>query len=185
MIKTITEYQELAKRTCNDLGNYPDNYMHMKLGVITEIGELLDVFKKHIGYKKPIDVVNVGEEICDILFYVCNRLTFNTQQVSEMHLNTFYEGLKGEINTIDDVINLCLEILDTEVISNNKTPRFIVVIPEYKIAAFRRIAEYFELDFMQILTNNIDKLKVRYPDKFDTDKAINRNLDRERIELEK
>ena len=36
-----------------------------------------------------------------------------------------------------------------------------------------------------ILETNINKLKVRYPEKFSEDKAINRNLDAERKELEK
>jgi hypothetical protein len=35
-----------------------------------------------------------------------------------------------------------------------------------------------ELD--DLLHANLDKLKLRYPDKFDTDKAINRNLEAER-----
>lgn len=36
-----------------------------------------------------------------------------------------------------------------------------------------------------ILENNINKLKVRYPDKFTENNALNRNLEEERKELEK
>jgi hypothetical protein len=35
------------------------------------------------------------------------------------------------------------------------------------------------------MQNNIDKLKVRYPDGWDEEKALNRNTDAERKELEK
>jgi hypothetical protein len=35
------------------------------------------------------------------------------------------------------------------------------------------------------LENNIAKLKIRFPDKFDAEKAINRDLASERAELEK
>jgi hypothetical protein len=35
------------------------------------------------------------------------------------------------------------------------------------------------------LENNIAKLKVRFLHKFDTEKAINRDLESERVELEK
>jgi hypothetical protein len=45
--------------------------------------------------------------------------------------------------------------------------------------------EYADLDFWQILTNNIEKLKVRFPEKFNQDKALNRDLDSERKKLEK
>ena len=35
-----------------------------------------------------------------------------------------------------------------------------------------------------MLQRNIDKLKARYPDKFSQEKALNRNLDKERDILE-
>jgi hypothetical protein len=34
------------------------------------------------------------------------------------------------------------------------------------------LSTYLNFDFYQSLTNNINKLMVRYPEKFDTDKAI-------------
>ncbi len=40
------------------------------------------------------------------------------------------------------------------------------------------------LDFYKLLENNINKLKIRYPDKFDTAKALNRDLESERKKLE-
>ncbi|HBD95843.1 MAG TPA: hypothetical protein DC057_16865 [Spirochaetia bacterium] len=39
-------------------------------------------------------------------------------------------------------------------------------------------------DLEEILEKNIEKLKARYPEKFDSDKAINRNLSKERDILE-
>jgi NTP pyrophosphatase (non-canonical NTP hydrolase) len=42
-----------------------------------------------------------------------------------------------------------------------------------------------DLDFSRILQNNIDKLMIRYPEKFDQAKALDRDLDSERKELEK
>jgi hypothetical protein len=46
------------------------------------------------------------------------------------------------------------------------------------------VSFYLDFDFYQSLTNNINKLMVRYPEKFDTDKAINRDLETERKRLE-
>jgi NTP pyrophosphatase (non-canonical NTP hydrolase) len=40
------------------------------------------------------------------------------------------------------------------------------------------------LDFENILDKNIEKLKIRYPEKFTEEKALNRNLDAERTKLE-
>ncbi len=120
----LHQYQEAASRTCNSLEGKKldpgtlDNY-HMIFGMETEVGELMDVFKRNLAYHKPIDWVNVSEELADILWYVVNFARLNN------------------------------------------------------------------IDLEKAMQNNIDKLKIRYPDKFTADNALNRNLDEERKELEK
>ena len=44
--------------------------LHMIMGVAGEVGELLDAIKKSIFYRKPLDAVNVVEELGDIEFYL-------------------------------------------------------------------------------------------------------------------
>lgn len=44
--------------------------LHAALGVAGEAGELVDAIKKHVFYKRPLDVNNVIEECGDILFYI-------------------------------------------------------------------------------------------------------------------
>jgi NTP pyrophosphatase (non-canonical NTP hydrolase) len=121
------EYFNEASRTCPSLGtevlggrdiNTIDN-IHMVLGMQTEVAELSDVFKKHLAYNKPIDWVNVEEEVADAMWYIANFCRINN------------------------------------------------------------------INFEKILQNNIDKLRKRFPDKFSEEQAINRNVDVERIELEK
>jgi len=111
-------YQEEAERTTARLEPAILNNLHYTMGLATEVGELLDVFKKHIAYGKPIDWVNVQEECGDFLWYFFNFLRING------------------------------------------------------------------FDFEEILQKNIDKLYVRYPEKFDADKANNRDLLHERKILE-
>lgn len=115
-------YQEESKRTCpklsDNLREGLSDELHMVMGISTEAGELLDAYKKHFAYGKELDVVNVGEEIADIMWYVSNLCR-----------------IKG--------INL-----------------------------------------EEMLQRNIDKLKARYPNKFSQEKALNRNLDKERDILE-
>lgn len=116
------KHMEESKRTFPELDDELRkglaNEMHMVMGIATESGELLDAYKKHFAYGKELDVVNVGEEIADIMWYVHN---------------------------------LC---------------------------------RILELDMSDMLQKNIDKLKARYPEKFDKDKALNRDLIKEREILE-
>lgn len=115
----LKQYQIHAARTFLSKGDTEKDIMHCLIGMQTDLGELSDPFKKGIFYGKDIDLVNVGEELGDLLWYVAN---------------------------------LC------------------------------RITG---IDLEQQLIKNINKLKVRFPEKFTEQNAIVRNLEAERIELEK
>lgn len=92
--------------------------LHGVIGLCTESGELLDALKKTLFYNKPLDVVNVKEELGDLLWYIAI-------------------------------------IMDS-------------------------IGTNFDTECGRV----IDKLKSRYPAKFETQLAENRNLDDERRVLE-
>lgn len=119
---TLSEYQQTAARTCPTLNEKDDHLtdnLHMVLGMVTEVGELADVFKKDMAYGKPIDWVNIGEEVADVMWYLVNFCRIN------------------------------------------------------------------QIDLQAELAKNIAKLKVRFPDKFSGEAAINRDVAAERIELER
>lgn len=189
-IKTILEYQGLAARTCPNLPGEHENERHMNLGVITEIGEVLDIFKKNLAYGKAIDVVNLGEELADISWYIVNKCRFQ-----EIPLEDAFNLVKAEVKELLDTQmfneqGLSKE-LKTEALMHPLLQAYcgptdsIFNAPIVQLAILANIAEWYELDFFQLLTNNIDKLKVRYPEKFTEEAALNRDLGAERVELEK
>jgi NTP pyrophosphatase (non-canonical NTP hydrolase) len=68
----IQTYQFKATRTLAEIdGNILDD-LHMVIGMQTEVAEIADVYKKHIAYKKPIDYVNIKEELGDAMWYIAN-----------------------------------------------------------------------------------------------------------------
>lgn len=52
------------------LSDFQVELLHMAVGISGEAGELLDAIKKHIYYDKPLDYVNVVEELGDLEFYM-------------------------------------------------------------------------------------------------------------------
>ncbi len=44
--------------------------IHASFGLAGEVGELVDAVKKHFAYNKPLDIVNIREELGDIEFYL-------------------------------------------------------------------------------------------------------------------
>lgn len=189
-IQTILEYQELAARTCPNLTGEHENERHMNLGVMTEIGEALDIFKKLLAYNKPMDVVNLGEELADISWYIVNKcrlfnvlLTEEFEKVVEEVATLEKEQLFSEKGLSKEVKS---EALLTAILTTYLTPvENFFAAPIVQLAIFSHIASWYDLDYFQCLTNNIDKLKVRYPEKFTEEAAQNRDLEAERTELEK
>ncbi len=118
----LENYKEESARTFayrqEPLNEETTDMLHCAIGCSTEAGELLDAFKKHIFYGKPLDKINVGEEIADMMWYISN------------------------------------------------------------------LARLSGLDVEMLLQSNINKLRVRFPDKFTEENAENRDLDAERKALE-
>lgn len=83
---TPSEYiKNTAATDHDDLGAYQMSarcmdsarMLHYVLGVGTEAGELQDAVKRWVAYNKPLDVVNVKEELGDLLWYmarICDEL---------------------------------------------------------------------------------------------------------------
>jgi hypothetical protein len=182
-ITSLDEYQKLAARTLPDLTEfYPDvegqsdaNHLHMWFGLDSEIGEIIDLYKKSFAYRKKFDTVNLLEEVCDIMWYLAGTATLEELALSEYLDDIVYTGKLipiGDYPTIvnmDDVLDSCREYNEAEL----STEDFIGYFIESEKELFRG------------LTNNINKLIIRYPDKFTSEDATNRSLDVERNELEK
>ena len=82
------EYQSQSERRClnlkDNLREDLSDELHKVIGISTEAGELLDAYKKHFAYGKNLDVVNVGEEIADIMWYISNLCRIKGIDLEEM-----------------------------------------------------------------------------------------------------
>jgi NTP pyrophosphatase (non-canonical NTP hydrolase) len=162
----------------------------MNLGVITEIGEAMDIFKKFLAYKKPMDLVNLGEELADMAWYIVNKCRFEElildDDFNEVLAET-KELVEERMFTKNDLpAELKAEAILTLILVPYCAPtNNMFSAPIVQLAMLHHIASWFDLDFFQCLTNNIEKLKVRYPEKFTEEAAQNRDLEAERAELEK
>ena len=73
------------------------NVWHMATGITGEAGELLDAIKKHVAYNKPLDVVNVVEELGDLEFYMeglRQALNITRQETLDRNIEKLRKGTK-------------------------------------------------------------------------------------------
>lgn len=164
----INEYQIESKRTCPFLGGEKLDLAHMVLGIFTEFEE----------YVNCTDDVNRSEECSDIMWYISNYCTFREWDLDDLWKNKNYNGNSFIINT-----SILQDIVKKFIAYNKK----IDVEKEYNIlrGLISNVYDMYEgIDYEKSLENNINKLKVRFPEKFTEENAINRNLEEERKQLE-
>jgi NTP pyrophosphatase (non-canonical NTP hydrolase) len=179
-----------AKRTHSNLDTIEDTLIHMAMGVTTEIGEIVDIFKKNLAYAKDIDLVNLKEEIGDAFWYIAN--TYRTLNVYPTELNelarnnaalTFHKfNIKRFIaHTLYDVYDLYDNVIDYNESQNPQVIEAILCSLRLRLIV---MCNHFGIDYIDCLKTNISKLEARYPEKFTQENALNRNLENERKILE-
>ena len=122
-----TDYIQGCLRSASSSFHSPSNkkekqLLHAALGLSTESGELLDCFKKHIYYGKPLDVTNIIEELGDACWYISLALSaigmswedlfaINIAKLRSRYPEKFtseralVRDLPAEIQTIADAVN--------------------------------------------------------------------------------
>ena len=113
-----------------------------------------------------------------LLFLISNYCTFREWDLDDLWKNKTYNGNSFIINT-----SILQDIVKKFIAYNKK----IDVEKEYNILTglISNVYDMYDgIDYEKSLENNINKLKVRFPEKFTEENAINRNLEEERKQLE-
>jgi len=174
----IKTYQGQAERTLPDLGTKVLNTSHMIYGMLSEVNELYD----------STDSVNTSEELSDISWYLANYCTINSIDLNSLitFSSTYFFRKKEhyEKQLVYDLSKLC----------NSEKRELAYKKPfnqEDKVDLVIEIAKslndcyvYHKINIFDSLQKNIDKLKARFPEKFNEHDALNRDLDAERKILE-
>lgn len=153
------------------------------LNAYVACGNLLDDLKKHIFYKKPIDPHKWA-----------NQKNIINAQLGDIMSNI--DGLKTEVMPFDPRLFHAIVGIATEstelveailtAIDNSGDIDHVNVKEELgDLNWYQAIAvDASDADWDAILTTNIEKLRKRYPEKFTSENAINRDLVAERKILE-
>lgn len=70
-VTDLMDYGPVRTRLCEI---HTIRLLHAAMGLCTETGEFMDMLKKHILYGKPLDEVNLKEELGDQLWYTALAL---------------------------------------------------------------------------------------------------------------
>jgi len=177
-VESFKEHQERAKRTLSKLGSPEKDMLHLRSGIFTEKGEIIDVFKKKLAYDKNFDIVNIKEEIGDAMWYV--SLMMSISGFDNLKTEDLFKHTQKTKTVPNEVYKMLDRLLDISTVPKHP---YICIVSTIEFLSL--VCKYFKIDIYECLNLNIEKLWKRYPKEFDPDKAINRDLDVEREALSK
>lgn len=157
--------------------------LHASMGICTELGEILKAIEV-----RRVDLINLSEEIGDVLWYVSiiERKHNFILEVNEDQLAAL--GFDSTVSLVNDSLVEANELLD---LYKKRAFYGKPVDAKLEVKAALRIftnmcllSDAIGISIPKIRETNIRKLAARYPDKFTTQDALNRDLGAERTILE-
>lgn len=172
IVSVLRWYAAQAERTLAPLPR-DKHKLHMLAGMFTEMAEFVDLFKKSLAYGKTYTVQQVEEEWADVMWYAVNYKPSDNELRYELIL-IYLSSTTMEVSNASIIKWITDDMLHSyrRVVKYNDIALFI--------AEWINLANFAGIDWEGALHRNIAKLKVRYPEKFDSGKAIDRNLDEEK-----
>lgn len=182
----MKDYQAQALQTLQEGQSPYDNAQHAGYGLMTEVGEILDTYKRHRFYKTPLDTKNLIEEVGDVLWYV--SLGYHS-------LGLPLPAVPTEVRVeVDLVLTPIQELPLNKVLAKiaHHVGNFFSIVMMYDDTwldeqldyDLDKIYKYLDIYLRNELNStleiaaaaNIEKLSKRYPEKmFSTDRALNRD----------
>lgn len=175
------DYSPLALRTAKPLP-HAQQVQHALLGLVTEVGELADCIKKHVVYGKELDKTNLMEECSDVFWYL--NLYMHEKRLSSTLVDW---AMVGEAPKSWDLVKAALFLtaavsaLVVEEVQKSMTDDEVV---GSVVGCLLDILSASGFTLSDALTRNIDKLALRYGDKYSDYNALNRDTGAERVVLE-
>lgn len=185
------DYCESTTRTFNYQTDSID-LTHCVFGMVEEVGEIAGKFKKIIGYGHKISKTGILEEVGDFMFYFC--MLFNLlgvekideEEMSGKDIVARFNGLissiqrptivtKGELHSI--ALSKVVSALISHIEEGNSN--YIIATMENTIIIVNLLCGSLGKTMSKVLESNVDKLKVRYPDKFNIKGTHEEGRDRE------
>jgi NTP pyrophosphatase (non-canonical NTP hydrolase) len=170
--RTMSSVSELYGEMSTEL-EHKLNMLHCIIGIDTEVDE----FEQAIDLN---DKVNAAEELGDMLWYMANYE--NLMDYPMENLQSKIPEFPYEIQSFSSKLK---DYFKKKVFYNSdKYDQDIRKVYEMLKVAVIDTAQEMEIDLNAIMSKIIAKLKKRYPEKFNTNDADNRDLKAERQILE-
>lgn len=171
----IKDYVPKVRGLINRLNTVEDDHLHMAMGMVGEIGEVVDILKKSFAYGKPLDKLKVLEELGDFTFYTVGLANMLGEGFEDFEVEDW--GLRTSMALGTLVFSSGTVLM---VVSEGEAAELRGEVMREALCVVHTLALDFGSSLDEIMDLNIKKLEARYPGlRFDVDRANNRDVEAE------
>jgi NTP pyrophosphatase (non-canonical NTP hydrolase) len=173
-MKNHKEYIKNCYRTWNKEISFPRQIEHALLGIGDEIGEMHSAIKKVVGYGQEFNLVNFKEEVGDAMYFtfvLSDLVGVKLPEVVETTPTFSIRNYKGHLANLK-LLSATLDVTPPSMMEN-------LILDLHR--SLYDIIDSMAWSPQEVAESNINKLRVRFPEKFDEvkSKEENRNRDEE------
>jgi NTP pyrophosphatase (non-canonical NTP hydrolase) len=157
---TYSQYLKGVNKTWRKQDTLTDIF-HCSLGIIGELGEIADWYKKNIGYGRPKDenwYAEVKGELGDVIYYI---VKLGELAESNAIKDNFGVEADTSCNSIFPIITKAMEDAVGTISHSSFTVEFQNLLAETFLTV-KAIAAFENIEFDDILISNLAKLEKRH-----------------------
>lgn len=173
-----------------DMSMIPDNHFmdmfHCAVGLYTETDEFIN---PEVDDENLLEQ-NIFEELGDVMWYSANLFRLINEKYGTSFIRTIDVKLANKTLTIGEMnkillrkTNKILDVFKKCLFYRRPVEDYIDKLYNYNADIHTLLStfycQYYGFNFDKVMEKNIEKLRVRYPEKFDSFKSVNRDIDKE------
>ena len=165
-------YPDFVATLAKPQSTYRERMDHSFIGMLGELGEIADAWKKHTIYEQPLDKKNILEELGDFRFYLQVGLTELNQIYEEVvkHRNVpidfqSWDHLKLFLRTAERISTVRDMVDEKQTRAELRRNLYIVALH------YGEMCRRFEVTEDQVIEANMTKLQKRYPSGYTNEHA--------------
>lgn len=179
----LSEYPSLAivtESVVPEIDGKDSRVRHSLMGIFEESAEIMAHFTKRDYHFREIDKIKLVEEVGDICWFLAILCDVEKIDFGEEvdHVRSIIEDKnvhKNEVHILADLGSCATRGLISFI-----EDRYNPMLVESLFYLINKLIVSFDTNWENVCEKNIAKLKSRYGTKFDAQKSINRDVERER-----
>lgn len=158
-----------------------EDFKYLGMGLTTEVAEIVDLYKRKWAYKEEIPQASLISEMGDVLWYITFGYHLHRETLPDNLLGILHESA---VPDKDQILSKLVHFSSIVFCQSHSYPEEVLEVGcMYDLRQLIQNLWYFcylnDVDLVDVARANVLKMQKRYPNGFNIQDALNRDVDHE------